>query len=112
MKVDKATRQRAYDALTKPVFKDENGNYLTTLQKYQRENPMEFMENVAILYSLTDGFKNIESLTKGKVQAGLKKGFAAIENVLNTTKRNSDGSLNLGNAALDESEREKWTLAM
>ena len=49
IKVDKATRQKAYDSITKPVYKDDEGNYLTALQKYQRENPMEFMENVAML---------------------------------------------------------------
>ena len=112
VKVDKALRQKAYDSITKPVYRDDNGNYLTALQQYQREHPMEFMENVAILYALTDNFKNVDKLTKGKVKAGLKKGFAELENVLNNSRRNSDGTLNLANVGPDDSEREKWTLAM
>ena len=112
VKVDKAVRQKAYEAITKPVFKDEQGNYLTAIQKYQRENPLEFMENVAMLYSLTDGFKNVEKLTKNKVKARLKKEYAEIENLLNNSKRNGDGTLNLGNTAPDDAEREKWTLAI
>lgn len=112
VKVDKAIRQKAYDSITKPVHRDDNGNYLTALQQYQREHPMEFMENVAILYALTDNFKNVDKLTKGKVKAGLKKGFAELENVLNNSRRNSDGTLNLANVGPDDSEREKWTLAM
>ena len=112
VKVEKSLRQKAYDSLTKPVFKDSEGNYMTALQKYQRENPIEFMENVAMLYSLTDGFKSVEKLTKGKVKEGLKKGFAELESVLNNSKRNSDGTLNLANTAPDDSEREQWSLAM
>lgn len=111
VKVDKGTRQKAYDLLTKPVYKDESGNYLTALQKYQKENPMEFMQNVALMYSLTDGFKSVEKLTKSKVNAGLKKGFAELESVLNSTRRNSDGTLNFANSAPDE-DREGWTLAI
>ena len=112
VKVDKNTRQKAYDALTKPVYKDEEGNYLTAMQKYQRENPMDFMKNVALMYSLTDGFKNVEKLTKSKVKAGLKKGFAELESVLNNTRRNSDGTLNFANGEPTAEDRENWTLAI
>lgn len=112
VKVDKNTRQKAYDYLTKPTYKDESGNYMTALQKYQRENPFEFMKNVALMYSLTDGFKNVDKLTRSKVNAGLKKGFAELESTLNNTRRNFDGTLNFANSAPDESERENWTLAI
>ena len=111
VKVDRRVRQKAYDSITKPVSKDEDGNYINELQKYQRENPMEFMENVALLYALTDGFKNVEKLTSRKVQAGIKKGFEEVASVLNSTRRNGDGTLNLANTAPDDSERENWTLA-
>ena len=111
VQVDRNIRQKAYDSITKPVFKDENGNFMNELQKYQRENPMEFMENVALLYALTDGFKNVEKLTRNKVQAGIKRGFDEVASVLNSTRRNGDGSLNLANTAPDDSDRENWTLA-
>lgn len=112
VKVDKSTRQRAYDLITKPTYRDEQGNYMTDLQRYQRENPLEFMENVAMMYALTDGFKNVDKLAKGKVKEGLKKGFAQLENVLNNSRRNGDGTLNLANGSPDDEEREKWTLAI
>ena len=111
VKVDKVTRQKAYDLITKPVFKDEQGYYLTALQQYQREHPMEFMENVALVYALTDGFKTVEKMTKTKVNAGLKKGFAELESVLNSTRKGIDGKLDLANGSPDDSERENWTLA-
>lgn len=111
VKVDKAVRQKAYDALTKPVYKDEEGNYLTSLQKYQREHPLEFMINMAMMMTLTDNFKNVEKLTKTKIKEGVKKGFDEVISVLNTTRRNGDGTLNLANDAPDLSGRENWTLA-
>lgn len=112
VKVEKNIRQKAYDALTKPVYKDEDGNFLTAMQKYQRENPMDFMKNVALMYSLTDGFKNVERLTKSKVKAGIKKGFAELESVLNNTRRNSDGTLNFANGEFSEEDRAGWELAI
>ena len=111
VKVDKQTRQKAYDSITKPIYKDEQGNYMNALQKYQREHPTEFMENVALLFALTDEFKSVNKLTQKKVQQGIKKGFEEVANVLNTTRRNGDGTLNLANSAPDTEDRENWTLA-
>lgn len=112
IQVDKNIRQKAYDSITVARHRDAEGNYLTDLQKYQKDNPMEFLENVAMLYSLTDGFKNVEKLVNKKVKAGIKKGFEDVANILNNSKRNGDGTLNLANTAPDLSEREKWTLAI
>ena len=111
VKVDKQTRQKAYDYITKPIYKDENGNLMNALQKYQREHPVEFMENVALLMALTDDFKNVSKLTNKKVQQGIKKGFEEVASVLNSTRRNGDGTLNLANNAPDNEDRESWTLA-
>jgi hypothetical protein len=69
------------------------------------------MENVALLFALTDEFKNVNKLTQKKVQQGIKKGFEEVANVLNTTRRNGDGTLNLANSAPDNENRENWTLA-
>jgi hypothetical protein len=110
VKVDKKVRQKAYDALTKPIHKDDSGTYMTALQKYQKENPMEYLENVAMFWALTDGFKNVQRLTHKKIQEGIKKGFDEMISVLNTTKRAGDGSLDLANTAFDDG-RENWSLA-
>ena len=112
VKVDKNIRQKAYDSLTKPTFKDESGNYLTELQKYQKENPMDFMKNVALMYSLTNGFKSVENLTRSKIKAGVKKGLAALEDAFSNTRRNSDGTLNFANGEPSIDERDNWELAI
>lgn len=112
VKVDKTIRQKAYDSITKPVYKDEQGNYLTALQKYQRENPMEFMENVALLYAITGEFKSVEKLAKDKAKAKVKSSYDEIANLLNNSRRNGDGTLNLANGVPDTSGRENWELAI
>lgn len=99
--VDKATRTKIYDFITKPVHKDANGNYMTALQKYQSENTVEAMKNFAICYTLTNGFKDWSKLGSKQAKREVKKGLANLEKVINSTSRNTDGSL--GFVGFDES---------
>ena len=99
--VDKATRAKIYDFITKPVHKDSNGNYMTALQKYQSENTIEAMKNFAICYTLTNGFKDWSKLGSKQAKKEVKKGLANLEKVINSTSRNNDGSL--GFVSFDES---------
>jgi hypothetical protein len=95
LQIDKATRQKVVDNISKPIYKNpETGELLTAIQKYERENRTDFLKNVGILYTLTDGFKNLDSLVKGKVNKEMKKGLRELENTLNNTARTSDGNLN------------------
>lgn len=103
IEVDKITRQKIFDNLSKPVYKDEEtGTYMTALQKYQHDNPNEFIKNVSTIFTLTDGFKNLNKLVKSKVTKEVKKGFKELENTLNNTARNSDGSINFASGVDDE----------
>ena len=99
--VDKATRTKIYDFITKPEYKDSNGNYMTALQKYQSENTIEAMKNFAICYTLTNGFKDWSKLGSKQAKKEVKKGLANLEKVINSTSRNNDGSL--GFVSFDES---------
>lgn len=99
--VDKATRTKIYDFITKPVHKDSNGNYMTALQKYQSENTIEAMKNFAICYTLTNGFKDWSKLGSKQAKKEVKKGLANLEKVINSTSRDNDGSL--GFVSFDES---------
>lgn len=101
--VDKSVRQKAYDAISKPVYKDpDTGELFTAIQKYEMDNRMEFLKNVGFLYTLTDGFKNIDKLVKGKVRTEMKKGFRDLENTINSTSRTSDGNLRFANNIGDD----------
>lgn len=94
LSIDKSTRQRIYDSIAKPVYKDPNtGQYYTAIQKYEMENGTDFLKNVGLLFTLTDGFKNLDGLVKGKVRKEVKKGLRELENTLNNTARTSDGNL-------------------
>ena len=94
LSVDKSTRQKIYDNISKPVYKDpETGEYYTAIQKYEMENRVEFLKNLGLIFTLTNGFKNLDGLVKGKVNKEVKKGLRELENTLNNTARTSDGNL-------------------
>ena len=94
LSVDKSTRQKIYDNIAKPVYKDpETGEFFTAIQKYEMENRTDFLKNIGLLFTLTDGFKNLDGLVKGKVKKEVKKGLRELEHTLNNTARTSDGNL-------------------
>lgn len=94
LSVDKSTRQKIYDNIAKPVYKDpETGEYFTAIQKYEMENRTDFLKNIGLLFTLTDGFKNLDGLVKGKVKKEVNKGLRELEYTLNNTARTSDGNL-------------------
>lgn len=94
LSIDKPTRQKIYDNIAKPVYKDpETGEYFTAIQKYEMENRTDFLKNIGLLFTLTDGFKNLDGLVKGKVKKEVKKGLRELEHTINNTVRTSDGNL-------------------
>lgn len=90
--LDKTTRQKAFDNITKPIFKTEDGEYLTAIQKYEMDNPVEFRKYLSVLFTMTDGFKNIDGLVKGKVKKEVKQSLRELEHKLSSTARNSSGN--------------------
>lgn len=94
IELDAKTRQKIYDNISKPVYKDpETGQYLTAIQKYEAENRQDFLKNLAFFYTMTDGFKNIDALVKGKVKKGVSKGIKDLERVLTSTPAPKEGNL-------------------
>lgn len=112
LEVDKATRQRIFDNIAKPVYKDPNtGQVLTAIQKYEMENRTEFLKNLGLVYTLTNGFKNLDGLVKNKVKKEVKKGFKELESTLNNTSRTSSGNLKYTSGVSDsESYLKGWEL--
>lgn len=94
LELDKNTRQRVFDAISKPVFTDpETGDKLTAIQKFEADNHNDFMKYVGLTYVLTDGFKSLDGLVKGKIKKEIGKGLKELEHTLNNTARNSNGTL-------------------
>lgn len=105
IEVDKTTRQKVFDNISKPVWKDpETGEYYTALQKYEMDNHSDFIKNVGLLFTLTDGFKSLDKLVKGKVKKEVGKGLKGLEHVLNTTSRDSNGNLKFVSGIQDDPE--------
>ena len=95
-KLDKKTCQRAYDAVMNASYKDpDTGAYLTEVQKYQKENPLEFMKQLGLWFTLTDGGKNLEGFTKRQVRDAKNKGIRELEKKIQGSTFHDDGSLNL-----------------
>lgn len=105
LELDKTTREKVYNSISKPVYKDpETGEYLTAVQKYERDNRPDFLKKLGVLFTLTDGFTNLDKLVKPAAKKQVRKSLRELEHTINTTRRNTDGSLNFMSGVSDDSE--------
>lgn len=105
--VDKLVRQKIYDNISKASYRDDKtGQMMTAVQKYQRENPKDFIKNLGIIYTLTDGFTNVGKLIQSGVKRQMKSSLRELEHTLSNTAMNSDGSLNLLSGVTDDNSPE------
>lgn len=101
--IDSSLRKKAFENISRPMYKDpETGGYLTAIQKYEMEHRPEFIKYMGLFYTLTNGFKDFNSFTKGKVKKEVRKGLRELEHTLNNTNRTSDGSLKMVTTAKDD----------
>lgn len=104
LELDKSTRQKVLDNISKPIYKDpKTGDVFTAVQKYELEHGEDFLVKVGLLYTLTDGFKSLDGLVKGKVNKEMKKGYSALESKINNTARDNEGNLRYS-SGVDDSE--------
>lgn len=108
--MDKATRQKAYDNIAKPVYKTEDGEYLTAVQKYESENPVEFRKKLGVIFTLTNGFKDLDMLVKGKVKKEVKNSLRELEHTLRNTNRPKGNPKFIENGDDSESYSSGWSL--
>ena len=92
--IDKATRQKVYDNISKPVYKDpDTGEFYTAIQKYRHDNENAFIKNVGLLFTLTDGFTNLDKLVSPKAKKEVKSKLKELQHTLSNTTRTNGGSL-------------------
>ena len=104
VEIDKATRQAAFDAISKPIYKDpKTGQTYTAVQKMELDNPEEFLAKLGLLCALTDNLKSIDGLVKKKVKKEVKRGLSNLENKINNTSRDSRGNLRFS-SGVDDTE--------
>lgn len=113
--VDKATRQKAFDSICKPIYTDpESGAKLTAIQKYELEHRTEFLKNIGLLFVLTDEFKDINRLVNDKVKKETKKSLRNLEHTLSSGS-GLKGNLSFANNSGDtdpESLFKGWKLSV
>lgn len=104
--VNKQMRQSIYDSLTKPVYTDKKtGETFTAVQKWEHDDPDAFNKAVGLMYHLTNGGKDFNSLIKNEVKKKVSKARSEFENALrNTSASNNNGKLRLANAHEVDSE--------
>lgn len=62
---------------------------MTAIQKYEAENPVEFRKYLSILFTMTDGFKSLDNVIKGKVKKEVKQSLRELEHKLSSPSRTS-----------------------
>lgn len=111
VEVDKLTRQKILDNIVKPVYKDpETGDTYSAIQKFEREHRLEFLKLVSTFLTLTDWGKNLDGLVKGKVKREVGKATKELENAINSTQRNTDGSLRFATGVDPDSFASDFTI--
>lgn len=91
--VDKTTRRKAYEAMTKVVSTNDDGKQLNAVQQYADEHPIEFRTMLGIVYAMTDGFTKMGKLLTKSVDKKVNRNLREIEKrVMGTTRQG--GSFN------------------
>jgi len=102
IELDKSTRQKMYESVTKPIYRDkETGETYTEVQKYAQDNPEDFWVKMSFFYTMTDGFKSLDKLIGNKVKKGIKKGLRDLEGKINSTSRTSAGDISFISGVTD-----------
>ena len=101
--VSNEVKKKIFDNISKPVYTDENGDKYTAIQKFEKENKSEFMYKLGVLFTLTDGFKNVDNLIKGEVTKQTKSKLRELEGKISNSGYNGSGALSYmsGSAGID-----------
>lgn len=111
VEVDKKVRQKIFDVISKPVYKDpDTGTMLTELQKFEVENHADFMKYLGYFYVITDGFKSLNGVAKTVERKAVKKGLKELEKNINTTMLNPDGSFKFVSGVNGDSDTGGWSI--
>ena len=103
LELDQATRQKVFDNLSKPIYKDpKSGEAFTAIQRFEMEHSDEFLVKLSLLFTLTDNFKSLDKLVNSKVKKGIKRGLKDLENKINNTSRDSFGNLRFTSGVNDD----------
>lgn len=103
IEVNKKVRRKVLDFLSKPTKKNaQTGQYYTDFM-WELESDPTFSAKVGLLYTLTNGFKDLSFLVNDKVNKAKKRAYRELEEKLNSSRRYTDGTLKYANNEDSES---------
>lgn len=95
LNVDEKMRNRIFDAVAKPIYDDGKNGKITEFEKFIRENPNDAYKLLGTVFVLTDGGKDINKLLKNSTKKIVSKSMKNLEDAINGTTRNRDGSFKI-----------------
>lgn len=110
IQVDKATRQKAYDAMTRLVGKNADGEYVTAVQKYADENPVEFRIVLGVTWAMTDGFKELGNILKQYTNKKVRSNLKEVENRIKGSTPRGGSPKFIGGEDDSSDSRRGWML--
>ena len=93
IKLSPQLRKQIADNWLTPAWRGSDNNVYTPIQRFINEKPEEYMKNIALFYTLTDGFQNYNKLSDFFMNKEKNKYTKELEEVLtNSHKYNKSGS--------------------
>lgn len=97
-KLSEVERKKILKQYSTFVDKDENGVPLNAIQKYAKENPVDYQYALHTLFYLTDGFKSLDKVVNKEVQKKTRSALNQLEKQLNNPSNAVGvGGLDFGN---------------
>ena len=100
LELSKETRQKIADNTYKPVYVSKDGKKFSALQKFQQDNPEEFAAKLGVIFTLTDGFKDLSKLVQSNTQATVKGKYSNMEKILKGENFSAQGVKNVNLSGL------------
>lgn len=81
--VNKNTREKIFNNMLAPKYiDDQTGEKLTEFTKYVKDNKEDYIKKIGLLFTLTDGFKNLNKLNQININKAKTKAIAELEKTL------------------------------
>lgn len=98
IKLSKYERKKMAQQYLSFVDKDKNNQPLNAVQKFAKENPIDYQYSVNLLYYITDGFKDLGKAIQKEVKRNTKSALKSLEGTLrNPSNQLGGGGLNFDN---------------
>lgn len=111
VKIDKRVRNKIVENIYTPSVKGADGNYYSKLQAYQNEHPDEFLQKIGTIYTITDGFKNLDKLIGKAVHNEQRNNIKNLENILKNQTNYGNNVRYVGNGRTNEQKpNSRYTL--